>query len=357
MATISKRRRSDGTIAYFAQIRAYRQGKVAHSESKTFDHITAAREWAKRRESEIAQTEGDLSTLKIRGKRLSVAIERYIDESNRAMGKTKAQVLRSILTYEISAMPCAEIKSTDIVDFARELSLERQPQTVGNYLSHLGAVFAIALPAWGLPLDYAQMQAARLVCARLGMTAKAAKRQRRPSISEMDALMHSFAARSQARPRSAPMHKITAFAMFSTRRQDEVARARWDDVDFGNRRLLVRDMKNPGDKAGNDVWCDLPAPSLEILKALPRTDERIFPVTGQAISAAFSRACKTLEIDALRFHDLRHEGVSRLFEMGLTIPQVAAVSGHRSWSSLQRYSHFAKAEDKWKDWAWITTLT
>jgi hypothetical protein len=44
----------------------------------------------------------------------------------------------------------------------------------------------------------------------------------------------------------------------------------------------------------------------------------------------------------LHFHDLRHEGISRLFEMGRTIPQAASVSGHRSWASLQRYSHSAR---------------
>jgi CheY-like chemotaxis protein len=41
--------------------------------------------------------------------------------------------------------------------------------------------------------------------------------------------------------------------------------------------------------------------------------------------------------DGLHSHDLRHDGVSRLFEMGSTISQAASVSGQRSWSSLKRY--------------------
>jgi integrase len=55
----------------------------------------------------------------------------------------------------------------------------------------------------------------------------------------------------------------------------------------------------------------------------------------------------------LHFHDLRHEGISRLFEMGRSIPQVAAVSGHRSWQSLQRYSHIRQTGDKYAGWKWL----
>jgi integrase len=62
-------------------------------------------------------------------------------------------------------------------------------------------------------------------------------------------------------------------------------------------------------------------------------------------------------IEDLHFHDLRHEGVSRLFEMGRTIPQVASVSGHRSWQSLQRYSHLRATGDKWSNWVWLDRLT
>ena len=87
---------------------------------------------------------------------------------------------------------------------------------------------------------------------------------------------------------------------------------------------------------------------------MPRDGERIFPYSTDAISAAFTRACRFLGIEDLRFHDLRHEGISRLFEMGRTIPQAATVSGHRSWTSLKRYTHIRQTGDKYKDWNWFT---
>ena len=43
----------------------------------------------------------------------------------------------------------------------------------------------------------------------------------------------------------------------------------------------------------------------------------------------------------LRFHDLRHEGITRLFDAGLSIPEVAMISGHKSWGMLKRYTHMS----------------
>lgn len=112
-------------------------------------------------------------------------------------------------------------------------------------------------------------------------------------------------------------------------------------------------MKHPGDKKGNGVFCDLPPEATAIIESMPRTEKEIFPRSVHAVSAAFTRACKILGIDDLHFHDLRHDGVSRLFEMGKTIPQAASVSGHRSWSNLKRYSHLRQTGDKYADRKWL----
>jgi integrase len=44
-------------------------------------------------------------------------------------------------------------------------------------------------------------------------------------------------------------------------------------------------------------------------------------------------------ITDLRFHDLRHEAVSRFFEMGMSVPEVALISGHKDMRQLFRYTH------------------
>lgn len=349
MGTIRERKRKDGAVTYFAEIMRRNGGKI-YREGKTFERAQAARIWIDKREKELDRP-GGLDAARADDPTLAETIDRYIAESRRALGRTKEQVLRSLKTFAIAEMRCSDIKSHDIVALASELSTGREPQTVQNYLSHLGAVFAIARPAWGVPLDQIAMKDAFAVAKRLGVTGKSKHRERRPTVDEVKALLAHFELRSARRHGVAPMVDIVKFALFSTRRLEEITRIEWADFDIDAARVMVRDMKNPGDKAGNNVWCDLPAPAVKIAAAQPKTDKRIFPHGCDAISASFTRACKVLAIKDLHFHDLRHEGVSRLFEIGISIPHVAAVSGHRSWSSLKRYTHVRQTGDKW---AWLT---
>jgi integrase len=222
--------------------------------------------------------------------------------------------------------------------------------TKQNYLSHMGAVFSVARPAWGYPLDYQAIRDAYVVTKKLGITGKSRARERRPTLEELDRLIAHFERIKITRPHALPMRKIICFALFSTRRQEEITRIAWADYD--KTRVMVRDMKHPGDKQGNDTWCELPPEAAAIIDSMPKVDRRIFPYSTDAIGAAFTRACKVLDIEDLHFHDLRHEGVSRLIEMGRTIPQAASVSGHRSWQSLKRYSHIRQTGDKYADWKW-----
>lgn len=356
MGTIVARKRKDGSTGYTAQIVRKQNGKIIHREARTFDRKQAAEAWIRRRETELDQP-GGLARVAASGMTLADAIDRYIAEITKEIGRTKAQVLRAIKEYDIAAMKCAEIGSEDIVAFATALSSGREPQTVGNYVSHLAAIFAIAKPAWGYDLNQQAMKDAHVVLRRLGKTSASVSRDRRPTLVEVDLLMQHFSDRSARAPRSAPMHCIIAFAIFSTRRQEEITRITWADLDEKHSRVVVRDMKHPGQKVGNDVRVNLPDEAMRIIKAMPRASERIFPFGTDAISAAFTRATQFLGIDDLRFHDLRHEGVSRLFEMGWTIPEVSTVSGHRSWQSLQRYSHLRESGDKYAGWKWLEAVT
>ncbi|GAB4068287.1 site-specific integrase [Ancylobacter sonchi] len=351
MGSILARRRSDGTVGYTAQIVRKRGKEFLHREAKTFDKEREAKAWLRWREAQLDRPGGLTPVPKAT---LAEAIDRYLKETTKAPGKTKAQVLRTIKTLPLAAMDSAAIGSEDIVAFAQGL-LEggRQPQTVNNYLSHLASIFDIAKPAWGIPLDKEKFKAALVVLRRLGTTSKSKKRDRRPTLAELDRVLIHFTERQARAPDSAPMVKIALFALFSTRRQEEITRLLWADLDERHSRILIRDMKHPGQKLGNDVYVDLPPEALAVIKSMPRTGDRIFPFSTDAISAAFTRACHVLGIDDLHFHDLRHEGVSRLFEMGRTIPQAASVSGHRSWQSLQRYAHLRETGDKYIGWRWL----
>jgi hypothetical protein len=95
--------------------------------------------------------------------------------------------------------------------------------------------------------------------------------------------------------------------------------------------------------------------------AMPKVGERIFPYTTDAICAAFIRAGRVLGTVAFSASRICisttcAEGVSRLFEIGKDIPRAALVSGHRSWSSLQRYAHIRRTGDRYDGWKWKKQL-
>lgn len=355
MGTITARKRKDGSTGYSAQIVRKKAGLAAIREAKTFDKRREAEAWIRFREGQLDQP-GAHEQATAPQRTLAAAIDQYV-KTRPEIGRTKAQVLNSIKDHPIADMSCASIKSSDIVAFAHTLLQgDRKPQTVGNYISHLAAIFRIARPAWGMPLDEKQMKDAQVALRDLQSIATSDKRDRRPTLAELDLLLTHFTDRSIRVPSSSPMVKIIVFAIYSTRRQEEITRITWADLDEKHERVLVRDMKHPGQKKGNDVWVELPPEALRVVQTMPRDRAQIFPFDSKSISAAFTRACSFLGIMDLHFHDLRHDGVSRLFEMGRTIPLAASVSGHRSWSSLQRYSHLKQTGDKFDDWAWLEKI-
>lgn len=347
MGSITARKRKDGGTSYLAQIVIKSGGAITHRENRTFPAKREAAGWIARREEELHKAGPGSRT----DPTLAEIIDRYTSETRRATGRTKAQVLAAIKRDPLADMKASRITSADVIAFANRLAAgNRKPQTVQNYLSHLSSIFAIARPAWGYPLDQQAMRDATVVAKRLGVTRKSGERDRRPTLDELDKVLEHFTAITARRPESAPMVDIVLFGLFSTRRQEEITRITWADLDAEHSRVLVRDMKHPGDKLGNDQWVDLPPEALAVAQRQPRKGARIFPASTDAISAAFTRACKILEIDDLHFHDLRHEGISRLFEMGWSIPHVAAVSGHRTWQSLKRYTHVRQRGDKYAGW-------
>lgn len=367
MGTITKRPRKDGSTGYTAQIRIKRKGVIVHTEAETFDREAAAVTWMKRRESALSEP-GALEKLKQHDPALRDVIDQYIKESVRELGKTKSQVLEVIKGAPIAAQACSQITSADVVSFAR--SLDCQPQTRGNYISHLATIFRVARPAWGYPLNSQAMEDARVVMLRLGLIGRSRERTRRPTRDEMDQLLEHFASSRSPRKDSIDMVGMALFSMFSSRRQEEVTRVVWEDLqlqrDTDGRvirgRLLVRHMKHPGEKIGNDVLTDLPDVALALIvarmEALPADQRRgrIFPYNAESVSRRWTDTCALLGIEDLHYHDLRHEAISRLFEMGWNIPQVARVSGHRTWNSLKRYTHLDECGDKWRGWPWLSRV-
>ncbi|WP_118181255.1 site-specific integrase [Paraburkholderia phosphatilytica] len=355
MASITARTGANGKTTYKAQVRIRRNGIIVHQETKTFDRRAAADSWGKKREVELAQP-GALEGPKVSDPPLSDVIKKYLSESKRlASGKVNALTL--IADASLGKLPCSMVTPNAIIEYGREQEKKgNKPSTTANYLSHLRAVFKVAQPAWGYPLRKAVIIEGNDVLHELGLSSSSDSRDRRPSIEEISQIVEWLYARWLKRQDTAPYHLMVLFAMFSARRASEIRRMKWSDIDRTGCRLLVFDMKDPRKKIGNHVWVEMTYEALRVVSAAPRAGDVIFPYGKAAVSGAFKEACDALKIEDLRFHDLRHEGVSRLFEMGFSIPSVAAMSGHKTWIHLKRYAHIRASGDKYARWKWLDLI-
>lgn len=149
------------------------------------------------------------------------------------------------------------------------------------------------------------------------------------------------------------MHLIMWAAIYLCRRDAELCRIKISDTDIVRKTMMVRDVKSPDGSAGNHKKARIPDVAVTVINDLLKAreklecdDDRLMPVDARSVSTYFARACKILNIQDLRLHDLRHEGATRLAEDGLTIPQIQQVTLHESWGSLQLYVNITPRGDR-----------
>jgi integrase len=126
---------------------------------------------------------------------------------------------------------------------------------------------------------------------------------------------------------------VVVFALETAARRGEILSLRWDCVDLerGTAKLLIT-------KTGQPRTVPLSPTCIELLKGLPRSlDGRVFPITVEALKQAYERAVVRARITDFTFHDLRHDALTRMAKLGLSVLELRAISGHTTANMLQRY--------------------
>jgi integrase len=266
-----------------------------------------------------------------------------------------------------------DVTSAWLIDYAimRKTEEGAKPATINGDIAILRSVFSVAEDMLGIQVDATPFIKARPTLKKMNLVGKSGERDRRPTIEEISAIVklaHEARFGVHSRKGYAPCDKIFVFQLFSGRRIGETVSLLWNDVNVNGKKILVRNMKDPANKQGNDVWVLVPDEAWEILISMPQIEgePRIFPYDSKTISTRFDRLRAKAGFafenkdDNLRLHDLRHEALSWLAEKnGLPdenwdIPRIQMVSGHRNWNVLQRYVNLLEATptDRWKDWKW-----
>ncbi|SEM81327.1 site-specific integrase [Palleronia pelagia] len=342
---IQEIRGENGKLSYRVQIRKFVSGRSI-SFTKTFSKLSMARKWKKRKIAEI-EIDG-VEAVSRSGDTVADAITARLAK-HKSLGRSAKQQLGWVKASGFGKKKLNGLSLDDLTDLADEmLGEERQPQTVAGYLTILVNTLHWASKR-GFSVPIAAMKEAMEHMWEDEILARSEERDRRPTIDELNKILDAVV---ENKRQKIPLVKIIVFAIFSCRRLGEICRIRWEDLRIEKKQILVRDMKHPKKKKGNDVWCDLTDEALAIILSMPREGDLIFPFKTTSVGTAWRRHRDRLGINDLRFHDLRHEGITRLFEMGKPAAFVANHSGHKNGGCLFRYEHVEQEGDRFLDWPW-----
>jgi integrase len=327
--------------AWRAQVR--RKGHKSLAE--TFTTKSQAVAWARQVEAQMdARVFSDVRGL------ANITLKELIDwyreviGGNHPFGKNKTSVL-NMWRRDHGAVKLSELTTSYLTTFVRyRRDRGASGVTINIDLTYLGAVLKSARDLQKLPVSLDMTNSTRANMTHLKISSRSKERTRRPTEQEIVALCEYLDQHS-----TLPMRDIIHFAIESAMRVEEITLLRWVDLNTTDRTIIIRNRKHPRQKDGNDQEVPLLGNAFDIIQRQPRPDKpsseaRIFPVKVDTITTIFPRAKNALGIRDLHFHDLRHEGVSRLFELGYQIQEVALVSGHRDWKMLARYTQI-RAKD------------
>jgi integrase len=251
-----------------------------------------------------------------------------------------------MLIRELGSQKLATLNALALRDFIdRRVKAGAGGVTIAADLSYLSAVLKWGrhVRRWDLPERLALEARASLPIR--GLETRSRERTREPSDEELERLYALWRANPRQR---IDMPTLCRFALATGMRQNEICSLQVEDVDRSRKTVVIRDRKDPQQKAGNDQVVPLLPDAWAIVQPLieGRTEGSIFGVRAASVSTAFTRACQAVEppIEDLHFHDLRHRATTQFFRMGLDIPRVALLTGHKTWAMLKRYTSI-KPED------------
>lgn len=340
MGSITARKKADGSASYKAQIRLKEKGVIVHSETETFTRKALAQAWIKRREAELqgARATGALKAAKVT---VGELLDDYVRQAEgiTEWGRSKTADIQRLRKAGLSAKDARLLTAADLIAYCKDRRVVdgAGPATVLNDIVWLRQAFMSAVAHRGIREPLAAADAAKAELLRTKVISKPQQRERRLGADEEARLLEHFGARDGRA--QIPMLDIVQFALLTARRQEEICRIRWADVDMEKGIGWVDDVKHPTQKKGNRRNFRILRAAMDIIERQPRTAPEVFPYNARSIGAAFTRACHFLEIKDLHFHDLRHEATSRLFEKGYSIQEVAQFTLHESWATLKRYTH------------------
>jgi integrase len=326
MASIQKRGSS-----YRARIT--REGKS--TLCATFKTRNEALLWAKETRAKLAlgllkETPGARVTLKT----FEEAALCYRDTHSIHKKIVRSETYRlHILIKRWGKLPVDQVDKQKVLALRDDLlKLGRSGDTVNHYFNTLSKLFQMLGDEWGLAIDNPIKGIKRMPPSK--------GRHKRVNDQAERELLEACSALSYWE-----LNYIITIAIETGMRRSEIMGMTWDNVDLKNRRIYLHRTKN-----GQSRQVPLTKKAVVMLEGLNKGGSgKVFAMSLDQLRGQFERSRKHAHehwsdkannpFDDLRFHDLRHEALSRLSDAGLNVIELSCISGHKTLGMLQRYTH------------------
>lgn len=351
--SITKRRRSDGTLRYRAQVRVIGQDAL----SMTFSRRAAAREWAEREQDRLrALRPGQSASLT-----LADAIDRYKREVLPGLKSSRTREVQIDWWREqLGDVALVDLSPGMIADKLQELAAgksthwkdperRRTGATVNRFHAALSAVLRMTARGW----HWIEQNPAHSVLRRQ----ESRGRNRWLTDEERGRLLKACKASDWP-----GLHPLVLLALATGARKGELMGLTWDRVDLKRSSALLADTKNSQART-----LPIRGPAVEALKEwskVRRLDSPlVFPAPPEPkpedpelaklwkpgppkpfyFRPQWEAARTAAELEDFRFHDLRHSAASYLAMNGASLVEIADILGHKTLQVVQRYAHLADA--------------
>ncbi len=294
--------------------------------SKTFVYRQDAEKWVREIESRIDR--GQHHSIQPSTITLGELLRRYrADITPSKKGRdSETRRLNRLLNDSISLTPLSDLSGAVLSRF-RDRRIKDGKRAAQYDLVLIRHAIEVGCKEWGIALPANPVSLIRIPN---GIR----RRERRLEPDEWQRLQQ--AAGECLNPYTWPAVQL---ALHTAMRRSELLKLRWSDIDLEARLATLHETKN-----GHARTVPLTRDAIKVLATLPREDQSVLPMTELALRQSWERLVKRAGVTDFRFHDFRHEAISRFFEMGLSVPEVALISGHKDVRMLFRYTHL-KAED------------
>ena len=319
MAYIRKRKDS-----YKVEIR-----KKGHPHiNRSFIDLKTARKFARDIESQMERNVfEDYSVAS--GTTLKDILIKYRDEKTilKKGNREETSTINFLIRNSISIQTLMRLRSHHIYKLMRELGKTRKPATVKKYIVLICHAWRVAKKEWGINLP------SENPCDMVSLPKVNDARDRILSKSEYASLLESC-----RNSHLNILEDIVVFAYSTGARQGEILRLKREHINYNKKLITFMDTKNGEDRT-------IPAPDnvLNICKK-HRFGSHVFNIIPRRLRKHFSIACKKVQIEDFRFHDLRACFCTNALLSGWSIAEVSRITGHKDWSQLKRYTRI-KAED------------